>query len=162
MTPFANRLRVRVALGLEWSVAGVLGVAGALKLLDPARFATEIAGFRLTAGWVAGGLAVYLPWLELVVAAGLCVVGTRAVAKPMAVGLLTAFSLALASAWARGIDVRCGCFGGAPTGSLAAGLVRNAALLCALLAAARLRSVGPDSAQSSINESGSQQPSERA
>jgi hypothetical protein len=128
-----------LARGCERSVAGVLGVAGGLKLADPARFATDIAAFRLAAGWLAGGLAVYLPWLELTVAAGLLWGKTRLAAWLLALGLLAGFSLALASAWARGIDLRCGCFGSAPTGSLAAGLARNAGLLLALLAAARLR-----------------------
>jgi hypothetical protein len=134
------RGRIWVARGLEWSAAGVLGLAGVLKLADPARFAAEIAGFRLVDGRVAGALSVYLPWLELAVAAGFFVGKTRAAARVLALGLLAGFSFALASAWVRGIDVRCGCFGGAPTGTLTAGLVRNAVLILALGAAARLRS----------------------
>jgi hypothetical protein len=135
----ANHWRIWIAHGCEWSVAGVLGVAGALKLADPARFATDISAFRLVSGWLAGGLAVYLPWLELTVTAGLLWGKTRLAARLLSLGLLAGFSLALASAWARGIDVRCGCFGNAPAGSVVAALARNAGLVLALLAAARLR-----------------------
>lgn len=139
MKTSANHWRIWSAHGLDWSVAGVLGAAGALKLADPARFATDIAAFRLVSGWVAGGLAVYLPWLELAVATGLLWVKTRAAARMLSLGLLAVFSLALVSVWVRGIDVRCGCFGDAPTGSVVAALARNAGLVLALLAAARLR-----------------------
>ncbi len=138
-----NSRRVWLARGLEWSVAGALGVAGGLKLADPARFAAEIAGFRLVAGWSTGGLAVYLPWLELAVAVGLGFGKTRGAARVLAGVLLAGFSLVLASAWVRGIDVRCGCFGGADTGSLAAGLGRNAVLLLMLGVATALRRGGP-------------------
>lgn len=140
----SNSRRVWLARGLEGSLAGVLVLAGGLKLVDPARFAAEIAGFRLVEGGLAGGLAVYLPWLEVAVAVGLVFGQTRGAARVLAGVLLAGFSLVLASAWLRGLDVRCGCFGGADPGALAAGLGRNAVLLLMLGVATALRRGGAD------------------
>lgn len=144
MKTVSNSPRVWLARGLEGALAGVLVLAGGLKLVDPARFAAEIAGFRLVEGWLAGGLAVYLPWLEVAVAVGLVFGQTRGAARVLAGVLLAGFSLVLASAWLRGLDVRCGCFGGADPGALAAGLGRNAVLLLVLGVATALRRGGAD------------------
>jgi hypothetical protein len=71
-------------------------------------------------------LAFYLPWLELIVACGVCVPRWRMGALVIATALFTAFAGIWAVTWWRGIDVACGCFGGSgdtPVGwSLARGL----------------------------------------
>jgi uncharacterized membrane protein YphA (DoxX/SURF4 family) len=99
-------LAARVALGglFVWAAAG--------KIAGPAKFATDIDNYRLLpATWV-NVVAAGLPWIEL--ASGLLLVlGARVRAAAMlAGGMLVAFIGALAWAWARGIDVDCGCFGG--------------------------------------------------
>lgn len=72
-----------------------------LEALLPARFASDLAMIA----------AIYLPWLEL--SAGLALLLHRAVAGAAAlIALLTTIFLgALASAWARGLEISCGCFG---------------------------------------------------
>ena len=139
MSAEPGRSRRWCALGLEGLVAAALGAAGLLKLADPGRFAAEIAAFRLVGGTATGVLAVYLPWLELTVAAALMTVRFRTAGRLGAAVLLAVFSLALVSAWARGLDVECGCFGRVASGPVAFGLARNGLLLIALWGAGRLR-----------------------
>lgn len=116
------------------AAAGVLAWAGVVKLGDPARFAADIANYRLVSPLVAAMAAVYLPWLELCLAAGLLVPRLRLAARGPALGLLLVFCAALASAWARGLDIRCGCFGNSDGGvSVARALARNAVLAALLL-----------------------------
>jgi putative oxidoreductase len=121
-----------------WLVAAAFAVAGALKLADPAGFATDIGHYRLVPPLVAAALAVYLPWMELALAVGLCVPRLRPAARLLGLELIAVFCAALTAALARGLDIRCGCFGGGEAGGVTAGwaLARNAVLI-ALLAVAR-------------------------
>jgi putative oxidoreductase len=124
-----------LALVLRLGLAAMLLVAGALKLRDPAGFAAEIANYRLAPA-LAPHVAATLPAVEVVLAlalAALPLVWRRAAALA-ATALLAMFAAAVASAYARGIDVACGCFGtgGDPIGALT--LARNVALLSAAVA----------------------------
>lgn len=93
-------------------VLGALFLAAALaKIGDAPGFALQVHNFRIAPAWSENGIAILLPWIELV--AGLALVtGYRARAGAVvALALLVAFTLAVASAWARGLDFECGCFG---------------------------------------------------
>lgn len=96
---------------MRLGLGGLFIYAGALKIADPAQFAIDIQHYELTSRQVAIYAAIYLPWLE--VCAGLAVVTRRLQlgALVVLVGLMILFSAAIASAWARGLDVTCGCFG---------------------------------------------------
>jgi putative oxidoreductase len=119
-----------LAIGL----AAVLGYAGAAKLRDPAAFATDIENFQLLPAGPSALLAVYLPWLELLLAAGLLLPRWRASAALLASVLFAVFTLAVGLAWVRGLDITCGCFGhGTPT-ALPWALLRNLTLLTAAAA----------------------------
>jgi len=126
----------RMGVLLNWLLAGVLVWAGVMKTLNPAAYAESIIGFRLVPWPVAVLVALYLPWLELVVAMGLLVPRWREGALWIATGLFTGFALLWAVTWARGIDASCGCFGGSGNGSAAWPLVR--AILLAAVAGALL------------------------
>ena len=99
---------LRLGLGL------LMAYAGAIKLLEPpATFAEEIGNYRLLP-MLAPLAAVTLPAVEVV--AGLALIllrgGWRRGAALLNLGLLLVFTAAVASARVRGIDLRCGCFGG--------------------------------------------------
>ena len=113
-------------------VAAALATAGALKALDPAAFAGDIGHYRIVSPFVAGVVAVYLPWLEIALAAGLLTPRARASARWLAAALLVGFCAALVSTITRGIDVRCGCFGAAAATGAGWALARNAVLLACL------------------------------
>lgn len=92
-------------------LAGVFGYAAAIKILDPQAFATDIDHFRLLPYWLASFAGAYLPWLELFCAAAVFFRRCERGALLLLIGLCAMFSGALASAWARGLDISCGCFG---------------------------------------------------
>jgi len=127
---------------LDWLLrlllAAVLGYAGAAKLRDPAAFAVAIENFDLVPSGLAALLAVYLPWLELLTAAGLLLPRWRAAAALIACALFAVFAAATALAWARGLDIDCGCFGHASATSPHRALLRDLALLVVALGALRL------------------------
>jgi uncharacterized membrane protein YphA (DoxX/SURF4 family) len=104
---------VRVGLGLVWIVAG------GSKIADLAESVRAVRAYRLLPEGLVTVVGAGLPFLE--VALGLLLVlglGTRAVAVVSAL-LMVVFIIGIASAWARGLRIDCGCFGGG--GQLAAG-----------------------------------------
>lgn len=114
MNPLMNPSRLRRCAGYLGvaALAAVLGWSGAAKLADIEAFAAAVTGFRLAGGAVARGVAYYVPWLELVLAAGVLLPRWRAGALLVAAWLFTGFAGLWAITWLRGLEVACGCFGG--------------------------------------------------
>lgn len=117
-------------------LAGVLAVAAWPKLADPASFAASIANYRvLPEAWVPP-VAVWLPSLELCVAGALLWPRYARGAALLALGMLAVFTVAMGQAMARGIDLSCGCFGGAAQSPVGWGnIARNLGLMVLALAA---------------------------
>jgi uncharacterized membrane protein YphA (DoxX/SURF4 family) len=93
------------------ALAAVFLVAALPKIQDPVAFATAVEGFRvLDAPW-SDWVALVLPWLELVIGFGLLVPWLKRSSGLIAAILLLAFIILHGSAWARGLDISCGCFG---------------------------------------------------
>jgi putative oxidoreductase len=93
-------------------VLGLLFLAASLaKIVDVASLAKEVHNFHLAPLWSEHLLAMVLPWIELL--AGLALVlGIRPRAGAWVTGLLlVVFTIAVASAMARGLNFHCGCFG---------------------------------------------------
>lgn len=93
-------------------VGGVWVAAGALKLPDPTASVRAVRAYDLLPEAVVPTIGHLLPVLEVVV--GLClIVGllTRAAAVVSSL-LFVAFVIGIFSAWARGLQIECGCFGG--------------------------------------------------
>ncbi|MEY3893551.1 MAG: hypothetical protein RIR78_329 [Actinomycetota bacterium] len=93
-------------------LGGVLFAAGYLKVgtLDKSQMA--VRAYELLPISIANFLGVFLPFFEIAI--GLLLIlgaGTRIAA---ALGGLTmvVFIIAIAQAWARGLNIDCGCFGG--------------------------------------------------
>ena len=98
-------LLLRLGLGALWIYAGVM------KLRDPQQFFEDVRNFKIT-GWDLSMLiAIYLPWLETVVGAALVSRRWSAGASTLSGIMALVFLGAIASAWARGLDITCGCFG---------------------------------------------------
>jgi uncharacterized membrane protein YphA (DoxX/SURF4 family) len=96
---------------LRLGLGGVFVAAGALKIWDPTAFAADIGNYRLLPHEAINLLAITLPWIE--VAAGLLLIlgiWKRASALTITV-LMIVFLAAIGQALARGLDIRCGCFG---------------------------------------------------
>ncbi len=94
------------------TLGGVLLVAGGLKIFKPTESANAVAAYKLLPTDLAHLIGYALPWLE--VAIGLLLIFGFMV-RPAAVlsGLImVVFIGAIASVWARGMLIDCGCFGG--------------------------------------------------
>jgi len=128
-----------VIAALRIAVAGVFLVAGVMKIWDFTRARSATPDFTLAiqnyellpSPDLAVLLAVYLPWLEIIAAVA---VFTRLAlgASAALAGMSVMFFAALGSAWWRGLDIACGCFGkDEATPDYRMLLLRNAALLAA-------------------------------
>lgn len=91
---------------------GVWLVAGGLKLLHPAESVRAVRAYDLLPEAVVPAVGHLLPVVEVVI--GLCLLlgvlvrGTSVVSA----ALFVAFIIGISSAWARGLSIDCGCFGG--------------------------------------------------
>jgi uncharacterized membrane protein YphA (DoxX/SURF4 family) len=123
-------------------LGGVFVTAGILKVPDPAAAVRAVRAYRLLPEPVVAPVAFGLPVLEIAVGLALLLgvfVRTAAIAAAV---LLVVFLGGVGSAWARGLQIDCGCFGNG--GEVAAGetaypleVLRDGALLLAALALAR-------------------------
>ncbi|HEX2675455.1 MAG TPA: MauE/DoxX family redox-associated membrane protein [Polyangiales bacterium] len=105
-------VRRKTSLVLRIALAAVLIYAGIPKLMDPGELAGAIQNYRVLPEY-APVLAVFVPVFELVIALGLLTTAFQRGACILAGLMLLVFALAMAQARARGIDLRCGCFGAA-------------------------------------------------
>lgn len=132
-------LRVcQIATGLLFLAAGLA------KIGDLATFAGQLHNYRIAPIWSENLLAMTVPWIEVVAGLAL-VVGIRPRSGAvLATAMLAVFTLAVAAAWARGLDFECGCFGKGSASRIGARkLLENLGML-ALAAAGTLRSrIGP-------------------
>jgi len=91
-------------------LGGIFVYAASSKLVDPRPFVTIIWNYRLLPPGAVNGVAIFLPWLELLVGFGLIVGVRRRAAALWATALLVGFTAALLVNAVRGLDVACGCF----------------------------------------------------
>ncbi|HKP93371.1 MAG TPA: MauE/DoxX family redox-associated membrane protein [Chthoniobacterales bacterium] len=119
---------IAIVIGLIFIYAGVV------KVIDPVGFARDIDNYKMLSWQMSLGLALYLPWLEILCGIGLI---TRILFRGgvLIVTLLMAlFIAATIIAKTRGLDISCGCFGHASKYfSFAWHLVLDFALLGGLL-----------------------------
>jgi uncharacterized membrane protein YphA (DoxX/SURF4 family) len=106
--------RVRDVIGTlaRLGLAAVFLVSGVLKAVDPDATYVAVRAYDVLPRAGVALVAGVLPWLEI--ALGLLLlagVATRAVSA-VGAGLLLVFIAGVAQAWARGLSIDCGCFGG--------------------------------------------------
>jgi uncharacterized membrane protein YphA (DoxX/SURF4 family) len=131
-------------------LAVVLLWAGAAKFGDLGASVRAVNAYQLMPYELARVIGAALPFVEVALGLLLLVgLATRVVAAATAV-LMAVFIAGIASAWARGLNIDCGCFGGG--GELAAGVQPSYGLEIArdvaLLAIAVALAVWPRSALS--------------
>jgi uncharacterized membrane protein YphA (DoxX/SURF4 family) len=128
---------------LRLIVAGVFLYAGVMKIWDfrhgqsaTPDFTVAIQHFELLPNPdLAVLLAVYLPWLEVTAAVSLFVKRLALGAATAITGMTVIFLGAILSAWARGLEISCGCFGKEAVATNYPSLViRDVLLLVAALA----------------------------
>jgi uncharacterized membrane protein YphA (DoxX/SURF4 family) len=127
---------------------GVWIWAGAAKLSDPYGAVLAVRAYQLLPSGLATTVGHLLPTLEIVVGAAL-VLGLLTRGAAVISGLLfVAFIIGISSAWARGLQIDCGCFGGGGFDPDAASkypweIARDAALLLASVFLVFVRDTGP-------------------
>ena len=96
-------------------LGAVLLVAGALKVPNLPKSAMAVRAYEMLPIPMANFLGYTLPWIEI--GLGLLLIVGVTVKISGALGGLTmlAFIIAIAQAWARGLSIDCGCFGGGGT-----------------------------------------------
>jgi uncharacterized membrane protein YphA (DoxX/SURF4 family) len=99
---------VHRVLGL--ALGGVFLYAAHDKVLDPRPLVTIIWNYRILPPGPVNLMAIYMPWMELLVGLGLVTGFKRRAAALWGVALLLVFTAALLVNAVRGIDVACGCF----------------------------------------------------
>jgi uncharacterized membrane protein YphA (DoxX/SURF4 family) len=93
-------------------LAAVWLISGGIKAADPDQTYVAVRAYDVLPTAGVEVVAALLPWLELALGALLVAgIGTRLVAVLSAV-LLLAFVAGVTQAWARGLSIDCGCFGG--------------------------------------------------
>lgn len=96
----------------RFGLAAVWLLSGVPKALDPDRTYVAVRAYDVLPPLGVELVAAVLPWLEIALAVLLLLgLGTRAAAVVSA-GLLLVFVAGVAQAWARGLSIDCGCFGG--------------------------------------------------
>lgn len=92
-------------------IAAIFIIAGFMKLTDPSAFTQDILQYRMLSEYWSTFVAASLPWLEILTGIALFVRPFRLSASFVIFGLMCVFTVAVALALARGLDIACGCFG---------------------------------------------------
>ena len=96
--------------GLGVALGAIFLYAAHAKILDPRPLVTIIWNYRILPPGPVNLLAIYMPWMELLVGLALVTGFKRRGAALWATGLLAMFSAALLVNALRGVNVACGCF----------------------------------------------------
>jgi putative oxidoreductase len=119
---------------LAIAVGGSFVFAGALKIMDPVTFYHNIVLYHLVDDDFSWRLAHYLPWLEVIAGAGMISRFSRPSSALILAMLLLIFMGAVGSAWDRGLNIECGCFGRfSGAGSYSWVLIRDFVLLLTII-----------------------------
>lgn len=99
------------ALILRVLLGAMFAYTGGEKLFRLDTFARDIANYHMVSPQMGAWVALVLPSLELLVAVCLLLGCWARAAVLWAIGLTLMFMGAIGWAWARGLDISCGCFG---------------------------------------------------
>ena len=81
------------------------------RFLDPMDLARDIDNYKILPWAISVWLALYLPWVEIICGFALIFRRMYSGALALALALMVVFIGASIAAKARGIDIKCGCFG---------------------------------------------------
>jgi len=96
-------------------LGGVLLAAGALKIGNLQKSAMAVRAYEMLPVGLANFLGYALPWIEIGIGLLLIVGASVKVCGLLGAFTMLAFIIAIAQAWARGLSIDCGCFGGGGT-----------------------------------------------
>jgi uncharacterized membrane protein YphA (DoxX/SURF4 family) len=110
----ARRDRALDVVGLlaRLFLGAVLIYAGAVKIPRPLTSERAVQAYEIFPMDLAGYIGLALPFLEVVLGVLLVLGLFTRVTAAIATLLMVAFIIGIAQAWARGLTIDCGCFGG--------------------------------------------------
>ena len=121
MNALLGKLAHPASVRIAQLAIGLVFLAAALaKIGDLAYFAQQVHNFRIAPIWSENLVAMTLPWIELVTGLALVVGPRRRAGALVLLALMVFFTFAVGSAWARGLDFTCGCFGKASAAGIGA------------------------------------------
>ena len=127
------RRRHWVSAALRLALGGVFLWAGVLKAMAPTALLADVENYRILPDLPSVLIALYLPYLEIVCGLALWCRRLERGAVALMGAMMAVFVIALASAWLRGLDIECGCFGsGGGHAAYGMTLGRDVAILAAL------------------------------
>lgn len=97
------------------TLGGVLIVAGALKVGNLQKSAISVRAYEMLPIWLANFFGYALPWVEIGIGALLIIGVAVKIMGSLGALIMFGFIIAIAQAWARGLSIDCGCFGGGGT-----------------------------------------------
>jgi uncharacterized membrane protein YphA (DoxX/SURF4 family) len=93
-------------------LGGVLLAAGGLKIGNLQKSAMSVRAYELLPTDLANFFGYVLPWIEIGMGLLLIVGAVVSIMGLLGALIMLAFIVAIAQAWARGLSIDCGCFGG--------------------------------------------------
>lgn len=110
-------------------LASVFIYASLNKIAYPNEFYMAVRNYQILPEYGAYVVAYFLPVLELL--AGLALLNKKFLIPSLTIisAMLVIFMIAILSAWIRGLDISCGCFGGGAKGEYIDVLIRDILLL---------------------------------
>jgi uncharacterized membrane protein YphA (DoxX/SURF4 family) len=93
-------------------LGGVLLAAGGLKMGNLQKSAMSVRAYELLPTDLANFFGYVLPWIEIGMGLLLIVGAVVSIMGLLGALIMLAFVVAIAQAWARGLSIDCGCFGG--------------------------------------------------
>ncbi len=141
-------------------LAGVWAWAALAKISDPDAAVRAVRAYQLLPEALVRPVAWGLPFAELALAVLLAVGLATRLAAAASATLLALFMVAIAAAWARGLQIDCGCFGGggATTGVQPSDYLLELVRDAGLLVVAALLAWRPQSRLSLDSQLGSEEP----
>ncbi|WP_370625232.1 MauE/DoxX family redox-associated membrane protein [Corynebacterium sp. TAE3-ERU30] len=94
------------------ALAGIWIVSGATKISDPVASSQAVHAYELVSWEMGNFIGVALPAVELILGIMLLSGLFLRPAAALSALLFAVFIIGIASAWARGLSIDCGCFGG--------------------------------------------------
>lgn len=104
-------MKVLVDVVCRLIVGGVFVYASWSKIQDPGMFSSAVASYQLLPDFLVGLAAQVLPMLELLAALALMCTKWSRESSAVLTTLLLMFIVGMGQAWARGLEISCGCFG---------------------------------------------------
>lgn len=110
-------------------LSAVFLYAGLIKAWNPEQFWVDVQNYQMLPHWANVATALYLPYVEIFCGVAIWLRRWSFGALGLMGGMMGIFTVALLSAWWRGLDITCGCFGGGEKNRYVEWLVRDVLLL---------------------------------